>query len=262
MNPAIKSALLRCGIFSAHRTQPQDLLKLITCLRPQYCEKELRRIGAAGDGGYLIPDDLEGIEYCFSPGVSTVATFEEQLADLGIKSFLADYSVDGPPVSRTEFCFDKKYLGASEREPYITLTAWKDKYLKDYTRDLLLEMDIEGAEYEVIFNMPDALLKQFRIMVVEFHYLDRLFEPAAFSLFASCFYKILEHFYVVHIHPNNVGGSCKADGIEIPKFMEFTFYNKQRVNSAIPVTSFPHKLDADNTSAQPMPLPKCWYAST
>ena len=30
-------------------------------------------IGGAGDGGYLVPDDLDGIEYCFSPGVNLIS---------------------------------------------------------------------------------------------------------------------------------------------------------------------------------------------
>ena len=67
-------------------------------LRPQDCGIDLIRSGSSGDGGYLIPNDLEGLEYCFSPGVSTVADFENHLADLHIRSYLADYSVTSPPM--------------------------------------------------------------------------------------------------------------------------------------------------------------------
>jgi len=98
------------------QTEHDDVLELMRKLRPQNCGKKLIRIGATGDGGYLIPDDLEGIEYCFSPGVSSVSEFENQLADRGIRSLLADYSVDAPPIIRPEFTFDKKYLGSSNSE--------------------------------------------------------------------------------------------------------------------------------------------------
>ena len=66
--------------------------------------------------------------------MNTISNFENELADRGIKSFLADYSVeDGPPIARPEFCLDdKKFLGSSDRESYVTLASWKDKYLKDY----------------------------------------------------------------------------------------------------------------------------------
>ncbi len=45
----------------------------------------LVRLGGDGDGGYLVPDDLEGIGACFSPGVSDVADFELAFAARGVK---------------------------------------------------------------------------------------------------------------------------------------------------------------------------------
>jgi hypothetical protein len=111
----IRSALLAMGVYAASRTNVADVQGLIQKLRPMDCGKELIRIGGQRDGGYLIPNDLDGIEYCFSPGVNTVSDFENDLADRGIKSFLADYSVDGPAVLRPEFRFDKKFIGSSDR---------------------------------------------------------------------------------------------------------------------------------------------------
>ena len=251
--------LLRLGVYSTSRTATSTLLGLVRELRPQDCGKNLIRIGAPGDGGYLIPDDLEGINYCFSPGVSTISDFENDLADLGIKCFLADYSVDAPPILRREFTFDKRFVGASDFGNYFTLSNWKDKYLKGYSGDMLLQMDIEGNEYEVIFSTPDDLLNQFRIMAIEFHYLDRLFDPVVFSMIAASFRKILQQFHVAHIHPNEIGGSCKVGDLEIPKVMEFTFLNKRRVSSTNPIRTFPHKLDSGNTGKRPLTLPACWY---
>jgi hypothetical protein len=219
------------------------------------------RIGGGADGGYLLPDDLDGIEYCFSPGVSTVSNFEDELADRGIRSFLADYSVDGPPISRPEFTFDKKFLGATDNDPFITLGSWKEKYLQQYSGDLLLQMDIEGSEYPVILNTPDALLDQFRILVVEFHYLNELFDPFGFQMLSACFDKLLKSFHVVHLHPNNCEGfgSVRCGDIEIPRLMEFTFLNKRRASQVKPLKRFPHPLDAPNVPRPDLKLPACWY---
>jgi len=87
------------------QTEPAKVLEVIRKLRPMDCGKELIRLGGAGDGGYLVPNDLDGIEYCFSPGVSTTSDFEDVVVNLGIKSFLADYSVDSPAIGRPEFTF-------------------------------------------------------------------------------------------------------------------------------------------------------------
>jgi hypothetical protein len=258
----VRSALFALGFNITKQTAPADVLGLIRKLRPQDCGIELIRIGADRDGGYLIPNDLGGIEYCFSPGVSTRSDFENDLADRGIKSFLADYSVEAPPISRPEFTFDKKFLGSSDRERFITLASWKKKYLGNYAGDLILQMDIEGCEYEVILNTPDDLLSQFRIVVIEFHEMGRLFDPFTFQLFSSCFDKLLEHFHVVHIHPNNCNGSDEKDGVEVPRLLEFTFLNKSRVSKTKTQQVFPHKLDTDNFASPPLQLPRCWYSST
>jgi hypothetical protein len=264
LKDAVKSTaramLLELGLYVGHKTRRSELLALIKKLHPLDCGIDLVRIGGRCDGGYLIPDDLTGIEYCFSPGVSHVASFEDQLADRHIRSFLADYSVDGPPLMRPEFVFDRKFLGASDHGNCFTLGTWKEKYLKDYSGDLLLQMDIEGAEYEVILNAPDNLLKQFRIMVIEFHWLDRLFDWFAFRLYAACFEKLLNDFYVVHAHPNNSFDVVRSGGIEIPPVIEFTFLNRNRLNAGVPRSDFPHQLDADSTARKHFALPRCWYS--
>jgi len=256
-----RSGMFALGWNVTEQSNPAEVLALIQRLRPQDCGIDLIRVGGNKDGGYLIPNDLEGIEYCFSPGVSDLSDFQDHLANLHIKSFLADYSVDSPPVTTPELIFEKKYLGATDLHPYITLASWKEKSLKDYSGDLLLQMDIEGFEIDVILNTPGKLLDQFRIMVIEFHNMDRLFDPFALRVFQSCFDKLTEFFHVVHIHPNNYHKSVKKNGVEVPMTMEFTFLNKRRVKSTKPQLVFPHKLDFDNTGRKPLRLPKCWYCA-
>lgn len=261
MEELVRNWLLVLGLNVTRPTKKDDVFGLIRKLRPQDCGKELIRIGADGDGGYLIPDDLMGIEYCFSPGVSTKSHFEDHLAKLKVRSFLADYSVDSPSVSRPEFTFDKKFLGATDRSEFFTLATWKDKYLKNYTGDLILQMDIEGYEYEVILSTPEDLLKQFRIIVIEFHSLDRVFDRFAFGIISSCFDRLLHYFHVVHIHPNNCCGSVRRGNVEVPRVLEFTFLNKNRASSTELQGVFPHKLDVDNVPEMPpLRLPKCWYS--
>ena len=53
---------------------------LLQALRPLDPGIELIRIGPDSDGGYLVPDDLDGIRHAFSPGVSTESGFEAELA--------------------------------------------------------------------------------------------------------------------------------------------------------------------------------------
>jgi hypothetical protein len=141
----------------------------------------LVRVGGSGDGGYLVPDDLDGIEACFSPGVANTATFELEMARRGITSFLADYSVDGPPESHPMFRFEKKFLGPREDEVHVTLDGWVARCAPG-SGDLVLQMDIEGAEWEVLLAASDATLRRFRVMVLELHDVHRAWERGGLQL--------------------------------------------------------------------------------
>ena len=89
--------------------------------REKYVPCTLTRIGGQGDGGYLIPDCLDNIRYCFSAGVGNVADFEQDLSDkYNIKSFMADGSVERAPVQGGNFEFMKKFIGnppANSQQP-------------------------------------------------------------------------------------------------------------------------------------------------
>ena len=63
----------------------------------------------------------------------------------------------------------------------------------------------------------------------------------------------------VHIHPNNIEGSLKKGGLDIPRVMEFTFLRKDRIKHSDYKINFPNPLDCDNTPNPHLVLPKCWY---
>lgn len=249
----------RLGVHLTRRTRFAAVSELINELLPIDGGVELIRLGPAGDGGYLIPNDLQGIEYAFSPGVSNESGFEAALADQGIKVFLADYSVSGPASDHPQFEFDRRFVGCLSDDRYITLDDWKDGHIPDYRGDLLLQMDIEGAEFETLFAASHKLLEQFRIMVIEFHNLQNFWNRPYFDLVSRVFRKLLRTHSIVHIHPNNCCGSVESRGLEIPRIAEFTFYRHDRLRNHAYRRVFPHPLDRDNTSKPPLPLPERWY---
>ena len=259
----LRDALIRgiggLGLHVVKRTRRADVAGLIADLRPLDSGAALVRLGPDGDGGYLVPDDLEGIEHAFSPGVSTESGFEADLARRGIRVRLADYSVDAPAVSRPEFAFEKKYVASYPSATTMTMDDWAERSLGRYSGDLLLQMDIEGAEFETLLNTSPRLLEQFRIMVIEFHYLHQLWNKPWFMLVSRVFRKLLSTHSVVHIHPNNCCGSLKSRGLELPRVAEFTFYRNDRFSERKLCDRFPHPLDCDNTAKPTLVLPPCWY---
>lgn len=248
------------GFHAARRTTPERLEHFVRSLWPVDPGVELVRIGPDGDGGYLVPDDLEGIRYAFSPGVSTESGFEAALADRGWRVFLADYSVDGPATQHAGFEFDKRFVGCVTDDRFITLDDWHAAKLGADASDLLLQMDIEGAEYETLLAASPALLRRFRVMVIEFHWLPQLWNEPFFELAARAFDKLLATHAVVHAHPNNCCGSVTSGGLEIPRIAELTLLRRDRLRSTGYQTRFPHPLDRPNVAKAPLDLPRAWYA--
>ena len=227
---------------------------LIPCLYPVSTNVPLVRFGPHGDGGYLIPNDLDGISACFSPGVSFISGFEKDCADLGIKVFLADASVDAPANTHPLFEFSKKFIGGHSGKDFITLDEWVEQSLRGTCGDLMMQMDIEGFEYEALDNASTEVINRFRIIVIEFHGLDN-FD----SVKQRVFKKLLSTHTCVHIHPNNCCPVVKVINLEVPPLMEFTFLRKDRIYSQSYRSDFPHPFDSDNTNRASISLPDCWY---
>mgnify|MGYP001794871491 CR=1 FL=1 len=155
--------------FSTPITEAAALRNLISSLAPVSPSQGLIRLGPAGDGGYLVPGDLAGIEACFSPGVGRTFGFEHDCVELGMQAFLADKSVNRPPAANESLRFVQKYIGATTSTDCMTLDDWVATSLPQSQSDLLLQIDVEGYEYEIFLSMSDRLLKRFRIIVAEFH---------------------------------------------------------------------------------------------
>lgn len=242
------------GLWLSRQINQSEVMNLIASLRPKRSTTELFRLGPNGDGGYLVPSDLDGVEACFSPGVAQVSEFELDCSNMGMDVHLADASVNGPANELPENCsFEKKFLGLVDEGKFITIDDWVSRRHAGKS-DLLLQMDIEGAEYDVIRSMSLALQRRFRYMVIEFHDLHDLFHHKHQY---SSFRKLLTTHDVVHLHPNNVVPIKFIGEIGIPPVLEITFARKEYVHQEL-ISSLPHKLDCDNTPRNTIQMPEMW----
>ena len=257
---AFVRALALVGAFPTRRTPRESLVSLIRSLHPLESGHDLLRLGGTGDGGYLVPDDLDGIASCWSAGIGRDCRFECACGDLGMEVFLTDGSVTGPPVAHPRFHFTRNCVGVVDDSDTVTLETWTAPGLDDGRGDMLLKLDIEGAEYDVLLAAPRRLLARCRLIVVEFHRLDHLWSKPFFDTAANTFAKLLQTHACTHIHPNNHDGVLRHRGIDVPPTMEFTFERRDRLPAEMSWRmDFPHRLDEDNSTAPPLVLPRCWY---
>lgn len=220
-------------------------------------EHGLLRIGGPADGGYLVPDDLDGIAACFSPGVGDSVAFESDLLARGIPSHLADHTVDSPDPAR--FDFEPKRLAPRTGEDRISLEDWV-ALKRPGDDDLMLQMDIEGGEWSVLPAVPSETLRRFRIIVLELHRLGESGTPEGMARIRAALDPLLAGWVVVHLHPNNHTPLRDVHGIPMPKYLEVTLLRRDRVQHTAPVERLPHPLDAPNLRDRPdVVLPESWY---
>lgn len=246
------------GFTIARHVAVEDQAKFFDLIKPVKTDIELIRIGGDDDGGYLVPNDLDGLTACYSPGVSTTATFEEEMIKRGIPCFLADASVDRPPFEHPLIDFEHKFLGTHTGGELITLDDWMEQKTPGATSDLILQMDIEAAEWPVLLTASTKSLSAFRIMVIEFHWGERIFDPFGFKVISGVFERLAPLFDIVHIHPNNYMTIVEGSHYAIPYAFEATFLRKGRSPVRGYATEFPHPMDRDCAPHKPpIVLPNC-----
>jgi hypothetical protein len=242
--------------------QANDLRSALNLIQPKPSPVSLVRIGGSGDGGYLLPDDLDGLTACFSPGVAESANFELAMAEKGIRSFMADYSVDDSPVANALFDFEKLFVATySESGKFVRLDDWISRK-KQTTGDLVLQMDIEGNEWPILADVSAETLSRFRIIVLELHGMDNLLtNPLGIEIFTSVFRKLNDQFSVVHLHANNCCGALRYQGIDIPRVLEVTLIRNDRYKTSNQVfeSRIPNPLDSPNVPGRKeLALSKEW----
>jgi hypothetical protein len=263
MKTFIKKILLKLGINIEHAISSENIRNFVTRFRDNYKSVKLIRVGGDGDGGYLIPDILKTVKYCFSPGVGNIIKFEAELSKAyGIKSFMLDGSINCPSFNDDNLKFEKKFLGSRNDENFITLSSWINKCISKNSENRILQMDIEGGEYDVLIYESAEDLSQFSCMIIEFHDLQNVCQRRFIQMISAIFEKIYLNFSIVHVHPNNVSGIVNLGGIEIPSSIEVTFMKNDLIsahtlNSAI---FLPNPLDSRVSNKIPdVKMPEIWW---
>tara|TARA_B100002052_G_scaffold280931_1_gene289500 strand:- start:256 stop:1122 length:867 start_codon:yes stop_codon:yes gene_type:complete len=240
-----------------------EVLSFITLFKSMIVSTKLIRIGSKGDGGYLIPDDFKEVKFCFSPGINEIVNFENDLAEkFGIKSFMIDGSIKKPPLSNNLFKFKCLNLGSKNDKYTTTLSNWIKNSVDKKETEMILQMDIEGSEYEVLIETSIETLSRFRAIIIEFHGLNNLFEQFYLKVIASIFNKLGTHFSIAHCHPNNCCGEVKVENITVPRVLEITFIRNDRIKYVSEMNPFtlPHHLDEKNVKKNPdLLMPEIWW---
>ena len=185
------------------------------------------RMGAVNDGGYVCIDDFDGVDTALSFGINDDISWDLDAAARGLKLYQFDHTVADPAPDDPRMVFEAKRIGSESRSDTESLSALIRRHDRGRARpNLILKMDIEGAEWDVIEATSEEDLARLAWITCEMHYFQGLAEAGHRRRVDHCLQKLMRTFVPVHIHANVWGGLSSIANIIFPNVLEATFANR------------------------------------
>lgn len=230
-----------------------ELFALLNLIRPWQIASDVKvRLGADGDGGYVMPSSSQRSNAVLSIGIGDEVSFDNQLAELGASVLQFDHTIADTPSRHPRIRFHKLGWGERDQGPFLSLRSMMQMIDWDEARHPILKFDTEGAEWDCLGSADSADLARFEVLAGEFHDFQNLVNREYFDKAYAVFSKLALTHHVVHMHANNAGGMVMLGGIPFPRLLELTYLRKDAAlfsgHSAEPI---PGPLDRPNVRQLP-----------
>lgn len=212
-------------------------------------DKNLVRVGRANDGGYIMVDDFKSnIAYSF--GIAGDVSWDLDMANRGCEVFMYDPTIDGLPQENARFHFFKEGIAGFEfpDKNLNTLENFIKRNGHDDKDNMILKMDVEGAEWSFLATISSETLSRFDQMVFEFHDLIMPKDYRTMNATLACINKINLTHSLVHLHANNYDSLLILDDkILMPNILEMTYVKTSNYELVDDENIFlPNSLDQPN----------------
>ena len=163
---------------------------------------DLVRIGREYDGGYIMLNDFHdgGIAYSF--GISNDVSWDKDMASRGYDVFMYDHTIDELPEQNPHFHWSK--LGIADGETHDDRLKTIDELIKqnhhEDKRNMILKMDVEGAEWGFLSQVDSETLSQFSQITLEFH---NVINNRDTKQVLEALRKLNITHQLIHVHANN-----------------------------------------------------------
>lgn len=165
-------------------------------LSPYKTQFTKKRYGCNWDSGYIYLEELfdqSSIIYSYGLDKTEEAiSFDIHAAQLGKKIFMYDASIDAPAVMLPNFFFKKEHLTADNFKNHI------NENNHELETNMILKMDIEGAEYHIIPQNIQLIYKHFSQISIEIHNVHYLNNNQL-----KLIEELNKYYKIFHIHGNN-----------------------------------------------------------
>ncbi|CAE7358065.1 unnamed protein product, partial [Symbiodinium sp. KB8] len=218
-----------------HRSVSLELLKRFRlCHTCAAGDGDFVRIGGNRDGGYLICGQAaRDLTLAFSIGIRGMDPFGAALSEeFGPR--VEGFDCTGDPyrcpatLTKCRFHFNPlclgKPFGGKPASQFLSLSEILNRFAKP-SDEMLLKIDCEGCEWNVLPEIPSEVLKRFRMIVMEAHWLET---QQKHPTMLKAMDLILANFHLVHSHGCNRFDVWAVNGTDykMPRVVELTFVRK------------------------------------
>jgi len=225
----------------------------------QTCRVEgtpMARVGGEIDGGYVMLDTMRPptVTAGYSFGVGHDVSWDVDVAKRGIDLFLYDHTVKRlpEPVPRAKF-FRTGIRGRDLAAGQKTVAEVLADNGHTGRRDLVLKMDIEGAEWPVLDEVSSETLMSFSQVAVELHGMGEALTPEGHARISAALGKLAVTHQPIHVHGNcNVVPVWIGD-LVLPHVIEVSYVRRaDHEGKFVPRDEvFPTDLDRSNSDQLP-----------
>ena len=187
--------------------------------------KNFVRVGKHNDGGYLMVDNFAG-SVAYSFGISGDVSWDADIARRGYEVFMYDPTIDDLPARNAKFHFFREGIaGVEMRDRNLnTLEHFIRRNGHEHADNMILKMDVEGAEWSFLSAVAPETLSKFNQIVFEFHDLLEPKNQSEMNATLACVKKLNQTHSLVHLHANNFAPfMIVEEKILIPNLLELTY---------------------------------------
>jgi hypothetical protein len=219
-------------------------------LRPYATDHDLIRVGDAGDGGYVMVEAFDAVG-AISIGIGGNVSWDLDVAKRGLPIGMFDPTIAAEPTVVIGGTFHRIGLGTPEQasasglalEPLARLLELANA---PATGDLILKIDIEGAEWDALADVDD--FARYPQIVLELHDIGRLADADSAVNVLHLLRAIQATHLPVHVHANNEAGLAAFGAYWLPEVLEVSYVRRDLARGARPADAIDTQLDTPSNA--------------
>ncbi len=232
--------ILRADNKADHFSEIKSLLKVKTVSAFAFV-----RIGRNNDGGYIMLDDFSEDMKAYSIGICDDMSWDKDIHEkYGMDVYMYDHTVPYAPEKIDGCYFYQKGIAAEDRGgSFLSLRSMLKQHGDERSDNLVLKMDVEGAEWDVLNAVNEEDINRFCQIVIEFHGMTELSNREKMICALKKINRTHQAVWGNNYAPAEWGGS-----VLMPMSLEVCYVRKKSYDLENRDAFFPTELDMPNFS--------------